>query len=80
MRGGMLSIITGVLVIVVGLVLSGTILTQAADSGSSGNIASFTGAQALNDLIPLLYYAGLVVISLGLMGLGGRSVYQASRR
>jgi hypothetical protein len=74
MRSSIGSIIAGVLVIVVGLVLSSTILTQAAASGSAANIGSFSGARDLNDLVPLIYYAGIVVISLGLMALGGAGV------
>ena len=51
------SIIMGVIVIVVGLVLETTILAQAATAGSNANIGSFSGAQSLNDLVPLIYNA-----------------------
>ena len=58
-RGGtqqnIAAIIGGVLTIVVGLVLSTTILAQAAASGGGATIGSFAGAQALNDLVPLVY-------------------------
>lgn len=68
------AIVGGVLTIVVGLVLSTTILSQAATSGASANIGSFAGAQALNDLIPLIYYAVVVLIGVSMMGLGALSL------
>ena len=74
MRSSIGSIIGGVLVIVVGLVLASTILTQAASAGAAANIGSFSGARDLNDLVPLIYYAGIVVIGLGLMSIGGAGV------
>ncbi len=63
-------IVMGVITIVVGVVLADTILAQAASSGSNANIGSFAGAQALNDLVPLIYYAVVVMIAVGMMGLG----------
>ena len=74
MRSPLMALIGGVLFLVMGLVLSTTILSQAATSGSSANIGSFSGAQNVNDLIPLLYYFGLALGSLTLIGLGGAGV------
>ena len=71
MKQAFMAIIGGVLVLVVGLVLSGTILSRAASSGSDASIGSFAGAQALNDLVPLMYYAVLVLFSVGLLSVGG---------
>lgn len=62
------SIIGGVLTIVVGLVLANTVVTQAASVPTS--IGSFAGASSLNDLVPLVYYAVIVLIGVGMMGLG----------
>ena len=67
----------GVLFMVFGLVLSSTILSQAASSGGDANIGSFSGTQSLNDLLPFIYYAILVVggaalIGGGALGLAGR--------
>lgn len=70
----LVALIGGVLFLVLGLVLSTTILSQAATSGSSANIGSFSGAQNVNDLIPLLYYFSLALGSLALIGLGGAGV------
>ena len=64
------SIILGVITIVVGLVLEDTILTQAAAAGSNTNIGSFSGAQSLNDLVPLIYNASVVMLGVGMMAIG----------
>ena len=68
------AIIGGVLILVIGLVLADVILSTAATSGGGDTIASFSGAKAMNDLIPLVYYASLVTISLGLIGGGAAGV------
>jgi len=70
----MTALIFGVLIIVVGLVLESTILSQAATAGSSANIGSFSGAQDLNDLVPLVYNAAVVVMGVGLIGLGAAGI------
>ena len=63
-------IILGVITIVVGLVLETTILSQAATAGSSASIGSFSGAQSLNDLVPLIYNAAVVMLGVGMMAIG----------
>ena len=67
MNNKIVSIILGVITIVVGLVLEDTILTQAATAGSNANIGSFSGAQSLNDLVPLIYNAAVVMLGVGMM-------------
>jgi len=74
MQSQILAIIGGVLVIVIGLVLEVTILAQATTSGADSNIGSFSGAQALNDLVPLVYNAAIVMIGVGLIGAGGLGI------
>jgi len=64
------AIILGVITIVVGLVLETTILSQAATAGSNTNIGSFSGAQSLNDLVPLIYNAAVVMLGVGMMSIG----------
>ena len=64
------AIILGVITIVVGLVLETTILSQAATAGSNTNIGSFSGAQSLNDLVPLIYNASVVMLGVGMMAIG----------
>ena len=70
MKNQMTAIVMGVIIIVVGLVLESTILNRAATAGSDTNIGSFAGAQALNDLVPLVYNAAIVLLGVGLIGLG----------
>ena len=65
------AIIGGVITLVIGMVLASTVNTQAASTGAAANIGSFTGAQALNDLIPLVYIAAIVMVGVGLIGMGG---------
>ena len=57
-----LAVTWGVIVIVLGLVLESTILSQAASAGSNSDIGSFSGAQSLNDLVPLIYNASVVIL------------------
>ncbi len=66
-----LLIVVGVITIVVGLVLETTIITEATTAGSNASIGSFSGAQALNDLVPLIYNAVVVMIGVGMMAVGG---------
>ena len=68
-QGRIVSIIMGVIVIVGGLVLE-SILSQAASAGSNANIGSFSGAQSLNDLVPLIYNAAVVMLGVGMMAIG----------
>jgi hypothetical protein len=70
MKGAMTALIFGVIIIVVGLALENSILTQASTAGSSADIGSFSGAQDLNDLVPILYNAAVVVMGVGLLALG----------
>lgn len=70
MNTRIVAIILGVITLVVGLVLESTILSQAATAGSSANIGSFSGAQSLNDLVPLIYNAAVVMLGVGMMAIG----------
>ena len=53
--------------------------TQAATTGASATIGSFAGVRSFNDLLPLIFYIGLLVIGLGLMLGGGYTAYKKSR-
>jgi len=76
MRNAMVGIVFGVLIIVVGLVLEGTIISQAASAGSHDHIGSFSGAKDLNDLVPLVYNAAVVVLGVGLIGISAKKAVQ----
>ncbi len=71
------AIIGGVLTIVIGLVLANTVVTQAASVPAS--IGSFSGAASLNDLVPLVYYAVIVLLGVGMMGLGAAGFVRGAR-
>jgi hypothetical protein len=60
----------GVIVIVAGLVLETSVLSQASTAGSNANIGSFSGAQSLNDLMPLIYNAAALMLVVGMMAIG----------
>ena len=64
------AILGGVIFLVVGLILSGTVLTQAETSGKDVSIGSFSGARDLNDILPMLYYVMLVTGLIGGVGIG----------
>jgi len=71
-------IILGVIVLIVGLVLTTVVSDQTSTIGASVSIASFAGASALLDLVPLVYVASVVLLAAQLMtsgagfgGLGG---------
>lgn len=77
MTDAMKVLVGGVIFLIIGLVLSSTILSQAATSGSSANIGSFSGAQSMNDLVPFVYYAILVISAVGMIGMGAFGVVRA---
>ena len=68
LQGRIVAIIAGVLTITIGLVLADIIVSQSA--ATTGKIDSFSGARAVNDLIPLIYYTGIVMLGIGMIGIG----------
>ncbi len=82
-------LILGVIVLIVGLVLTTVVSDQTSTIGGSVSIASFAGASALLDLVPLIYVAAIVLLAAQLMttgagigGLGGvaRRIVRRRRR
>ncbi len=73
-KNSIMVIIAGVITFVVGLSLASTVLSQAATAGSAATIGSFSGAQSLNDLTPLLYYAIIIFLGVSMMAVGGAGV------
>lgn len=63
-------IILGVIILIVGLVLTTVVSDQTATIGSSTSLGSFAGASALLDLVPLVYVAAVVLIAAHLMAMG----------
>ena len=68
MRAPFVALIIGVLVVVIGLTMGSTIVSTAA--APPAGIGSFSGASSMNDLVPTVYYAAIVVSSVGLIGVG----------
>ncbi len=68
-------IILGVIILIVGLVLTTVVADQTSTIGGSTSIGSFAGASALLDLVPLVYVAAVVLMAAQLMtsgaGFGG---------
>lgn len=72
-----IELMIGVLVLVFGLILGQTVTSTAAAPGVS--IGSFTGASSLNNLVPFVYYAAILVVGVGLIGLGAWTFHKAGR-
>lgn len=67
---------TGFILIVFGSVMSRIIIDTASTTGSQANIGSFTGTRSLNDLVPFVVQAALVLLGVGLMALGGVKLWK----
>ena len=67
------------MVFIIGLIVAGVVNSIAATQGVAANIGSFSGAQNLNDLLPTLFYIGLLVIGLGAMGIGASRAVRSAR-
>lgn len=72
-------IVTGLIVIVIGLSLAPTILSTAATTGANTQINSFSGSKALNDLVPLIYFVVIVATAVGFIGFGAAGIYRKSK-
>lgn len=70
MGGGFGMLVGGVIFLIFGLILAEPIITTATAAGSDDEIASFTGSKALNDLLPFVYYAVVLVAGVGMIGGG----------
>jgi hypothetical protein len=63
-------VIGGMMIMVIGLIVAGVVNSIAATQGVAANINSFSGAKNLNDLLPTIFYIGLITIGLAAMGIG----------
>ncbi|KKM08083.1 hypothetical protein LCGC14_1727490 [marine sediment metagenome] len=64
------AIVGGVIALVIGMVLMTTVMDQAATTGASGNIGSFSGTRSINDLIPLVYISAILLLGVSLFAIG----------
>ncbi len=44
--------------------------SEVRDTGISNHLFEFSGAQSLNDLVPLIYNASVVMLGVGMMAIG----------
>jgi hypothetical protein len=79
MGGNIQLVVGGMIVFIVGLIVAGVVNTIAATQGTAANIGSFSGAQNLNDLLPTIFYIGLLIIGLGSMGIGAARAVKSAR-
>ena len=70
MQARIVSIVGGVITLVIGLVLSGVITETASKVGANSMLTSFSGAKAINDLVPLIYFTVIVMVAVGMIGVG----------
>ena len=70
-------IVGGLVVFLIGLILSGVVIDTAAATGANVNLGSFSGGSAINNLLPTIFLLGIMVVGLGSMGMGG---YNAVKR
>ena len=68
MSAGMKVIVSGVLVLVIGIALANPVVTMLVTVLSGDEIGSFPSATAIGDLVPLVYF--MVIIGLGLAMIG----------
>ncbi len=82
--GGISQIIMGVITIVVGIILSGVVVDTVSNivtgtgdlaAGSAADSA-FPGARSIATLIPTIYFAAVLVMGVGLIGIGAKSYYR----
>lgn len=71
-----LVLVSGLIFMVMGLIFAGTIIGIAAASGAVAQIGSFLGAQNMNDIFPFLYYALLILGSMGVMVSGVFGIFE----
>jgi hypothetical protein len=71
--GSFLGVILAVLVLVIGVSLSGTVLTEAASVLGHTNIASFPLVATVITFLPVVYIAGLFGLAGGIAAIGIRT-------
>lgn len=62
------AIVLGVITIVIGLALGSVVVQSAAADDAA--IGSFAGAKAIKNLVPLVYYAVVIGVGVGMMAIG----------
>ena len=63
-------IISGMIIFIIGLIIATVVNSIATTQGANAVINSFSGAKSINDLLPVIFYIGLMPVGLGAMGIG----------
>ena len=76
MSGGMKVIVSGVLVLVIGIALANPVITMLVTVLSGDAIGSFESASAIGELVPLVYFMVIIGLGLAMIGGGGYSQFK----
>jgi len=72
-------IIGGVLSLVFGILLADVVIDTTTVALTNASIGSFAGASAIGGLVPFIYFTVVILIAVGMMGIGAKSVYESNR-
>lgn len=83
-QASMTSIILGVLILVVGLILSDLVIDQILKAATNLGAETYSdvdhdSANSINGLLAILYYIVLIVLAVGMIGGGGYGAYRSAR-
>ena len=83
-QASMTSIILGVLILVVGLILSDLVIDQILKAAMNLGAPTYSevdhdSANSINGLLAILYYIVLIVLAVGMIGGGGYGAYRTAR-
>ena len=70
MQARIVALVSGVLLLVIGMVLSTVVVDQTAAVGGGEKIGSFAGTQAILNLVPLIFVTSLIMIGIAMIGIG----------
>ena len=68
-------IIGGVLTLVFGILLADVVIDTTTTALTNASIGSFAGASAVGGLVPFIYFTVVILIAVGMMGVGAKSIY-----
>jgi hypothetical protein len=67
-------VISGVIVLVLGIILADVVIDTATTALTNPSIGSFAGAAAIGGLIPFIYFTVVILLAVGMMGIGARGM------
>lgn len=72
----LVGIFGGMLLVVIGLILSVVVIDTAATTGSDAQTPSFTGVRSVNDVVPLIFTGGIALLGMFIMVGSGIKFYK----